>query len=1173
MAHFPMHSYGIKKHNCCYGQLTDMVTPGDHNPPPKNKRLPRPKTRRHPEDSPHRLADKFSRASGNISSSSNYLSTGYSNVTNKSKTSDGVSKNNCHFSYNLVIPGSSARTSYPSTDRNMPMDKVTSQGKSQQPHSVAHYETNETSNCTTPKKVTPAKYADTSLEEHEYLQFLLRITEDIIRNDLYSNKEMKKVFTSHVKANSHRLELDRMLLRIHELMKELNIPLTTDGDENSSASWTDIAATMRGLLCLEKMKLQEEQTDDKTKSAEKKNCICFDLRPTYPTTNTKCNEPEEEIENFNYQNCTPTTKFETSLDRLTEHTEPLSSRPTCKISSSFSNFGDVDVLPGFECLETPKVSSVLTCVKYEKKKALNTHFKSFCHCQVVVKKKPMVRKRKFTRRRRRIRFKKIGKDEKDQKKLMKSENHETQVEIENRESGKSMSKYNNTPIIITIQEDKKEDRIIQTNSNDLYPKKSNNEYIFINGPVYLLRRFVEENPHILIRAETPPCPIPEICSKSYNSKSGNEDSSSQSEVADIDEEKEQVTSEDGKVESQHSVNVEVLLSKLTKLEKCMNSSEEEDFHYFELNDGCGQNGLPDGEKTNRLCDKLCPYKSICSKLRLASSALEASCWNDEYDLTPHKDEEIQNTSDFVPVISPSMIRDFLTTREIQTDDLPHIPLIVGAVLISQDGPSDTDNPDPKTPVTNDESQIARMRSEPITQPTTDYFEFEKGMTEPTNYNILLMATSHSGNPGSSQSRSGEKRLRQSQEGKGPEVEIPGVSSYQTNDTLPTLGSTATVERTKQYLEIEEGMYRKSVAPMFAVMADENENRHLRRVSILKNPIVQVPMEKIFSDNDDSKKKQESIIRTVEGLKERQISRDPYLDKVLQEIESSRETRAPDRILSTEVSEKSEHLAMPGPSALKHTGRTSYYPRDENTNGNSTEDLTSKMISSKQKDGEAGGALNSGINSEVPSEHFLTPLDEQLEFTPKPSQLIQMDEISAGSEFFRSSKEKNEAEISATLDKLVETLKNQQENDEELQEKNDEFEEKKKPDTSSRRHPIICCGLCKKKKASSALPYNEPLQMNTFSEQDYKAKSEAFELALASLGQKQKTPENEEPTERVVLREDDGVKPSEYTGPSPIVHSGNRLSLVRITDERETDLETLNADFEEISTKISNDRIK
>ncbi|XP_050295544.1 uncharacterized protein LOC126735552 [Anthonomus grandis grandis] len=60
-------------------------------------------------------------------------------------------------------------------------------------------------------------------EEHEYLLFLLRITEDIISQDFYSNSDIKKIFKSHVDLNKNRLNQRKMYQHINNLCKELNI--------------------------------------------------------------------------------------------------------------------------------------------------------------------------------------------------------------------------------------------------------------------------------------------------------------------------------------------------------------------------------------------------------------------------------------------------------------------------------------------------------------------------------------------------------------------------------------------------------------------------------------------------------------------------------------------------------------------------------------------------------------------------------------------------------------------------------------------------------------------------------------------------------------------------------------------------------------------------------------
>lgn len=77
--------------------------------------------------------------------------------------------------------------------------------------------------------------------------------------------------------------------------------------------------------------------------------------------------------------------------------EPLSSRATCKVSTSFSNFGDVDVLPGFECLETPKVSIGVLCELHTEKKLTPRTIRTICHCHSAIKKpkcKCKIKKRK-----------------------------------------------------------------------------------------------------------------------------------------------------------------------------------------------------------------------------------------------------------------------------------------------------------------------------------------------------------------------------------------------------------------------------------------------------------------------------------------------------------------------------------------------------------------------------------------------------------------------------------------------------------------------------------------------------------------------------------------------------------------------------------------------------------
>ncbi|KAB0804009.1 hypothetical protein PPYR_00979 [Photinus pyralis] len=60
--------------------------------------------------------------------------------------------------------------------------------------------------------------------EHEYVRFSLRIIEDIIRNDLHTNRQIQDVFNSHIEANRETLNNERMMQQISFLKTEFNIP-------------------------------------------------------------------------------------------------------------------------------------------------------------------------------------------------------------------------------------------------------------------------------------------------------------------------------------------------------------------------------------------------------------------------------------------------------------------------------------------------------------------------------------------------------------------------------------------------------------------------------------------------------------------------------------------------------------------------------------------------------------------------------------------------------------------------------------------------------------------------------------------------------------------------------------------------------------------------------------
>ncbi|XP_063932667.1 uncharacterized protein DDB_G0284459-like isoform X3 [Zophobas morio] len=62
-------------------------------------------------------------------------------------------------------------------------------------------------------------------QDCEYAYFLLKITEDILRNNIYEDKELTILFQSHIDANKGRLDEDRMRAQIEELKRQLCLPL------------------------------------------------------------------------------------------------------------------------------------------------------------------------------------------------------------------------------------------------------------------------------------------------------------------------------------------------------------------------------------------------------------------------------------------------------------------------------------------------------------------------------------------------------------------------------------------------------------------------------------------------------------------------------------------------------------------------------------------------------------------------------------------------------------------------------------------------------------------------------------------------------------------------------------------------------------------------------------
>ncbi|KAL3286097.1 hypothetical protein HHI36_000610 [Cryptolaemus montrouzieri] len=379
-----------------------------------------------------------------------------------------------------------------------------------------------------------------------------------------------------------------------------------------------------------------------------------------------------------------------------------------------------------------------------------------------------------------------------------------------------------------------------------------------------------------------------------------------------------------------------------------------------------------------------------------------------------------------------------------------------------------------------------------------------------------------------------------------------------------------------------------------------ELNHQRRVSILKNPVIQIPIEKMFSDSEDSKKKSDSIKKAVDTVKDRQSNKDTFLARTIQDIENNRESRISDKANDSDVSDRSSDKPQIPHSLLRDTvrgPRPSYFPNVEGLNiadVSSVEDiygidsnpsyneLPIKMSTIKPKDSRTTTESDSSttvLSSEPGSQQmFNTQLDEHLEMNISPSQMKQINLITAKLEQFRHANEKSEGDISATLDKLVDAFKEQQEMEDEIQIK-DEDRSDLQSTTSSHKHSFHCCGFGKKKKAPRKASIHEMPQQTPFSEEIFRAKSEAFEIALSDLGHKalpkdnrkhSKLKETHIVTTNKPQEDKDRIFSTNTSHASAIVHNGNRLSLVRIAEERDVDLKI---DFDAISAVASrNDNI-
>ncbi|XP_056630011.1 uncharacterized protein LOC130440729 isoform X1 [Diorhabda sublineata] len=291
-----------KRHICSYSEdrISDTAL------------LPRPRTRRNPNDwAPDKMLDK------------KYRSQSVGGIPKKYKN---MKKNNCHSSrqlhrsenYSIQELHNSERTNRSSHRRK----KHSSSNRASSNVSCSTYSGNEEESeiitgssrrSIENKRGVGDNRSVGSIEEHEYLHFLLRITEDIIMNNYISNEDIQRVFQQHIAMNKHVLDEKKMEQHIANLAAELNL---SDNELEVEKRSLEVGPSYVNILCL--------------------NATC------------ECESPKSEFEGFltfldeepDKEYFDDTVYYKHSLGRVTECTEPTTSSVTVVAKVSNQTFLD-----------------------------------------------------------------------------------------------------------------------------------------------------------------------------------------------------------------------------------------------------------------------------------------------------------------------------------------------------------------------------------------------------------------------------------------------------------------------------------------------------------------------------------------------------------------------------------------------------------------------------------------------------------------------------------------------------------------------------------------------------------------------------------------------------------------------------------------------------------------
>ncbi|XP_050504740.1 uncharacterized protein LOC114338964 isoform X2 [Diabrotica virgifera virgifera] len=165
--------------------------------------------------------------------------------------------------------------------------------------------------------------SSSSIGEHEYLQFLLRVTEDIIINNYILNEDIDRVFNQHIEMNKHVLDEKKMREHLINLALDLNL----SGDQATSPKDTSLQ------ISTSEINIQYLNT----------SCQCeTPVSPVESLFGAVIEQEKESIENIEEE-----VYYKHSLGRVTECTEPSNSSATIVGKTTNTNvlsFNEIDNL-------------------------------------------------------------------------------------------------------------------------------------------------------------------------------------------------------------------------------------------------------------------------------------------------------------------------------------------------------------------------------------------------------------------------------------------------------------------------------------------------------------------------------------------------------------------------------------------------------------------------------------------------------------------------------------------------------------------------------------------------------------------------------------------------------------------------------------------------------------